>query len=159
MNYSKPYENILRKRIGYSWQQHEWKVLPFYPTHLCGHGNKACQGFTYKLCKSIDLEPDPFSSSYSKFANEDSFVLCLASLFVPLMGSALYSRRALGDDSSAKQLVTTQPWWEGPLLANSARQVVTRQSLCKGTLVANCAMQVVTQQAWQNQAPTACFLT
>jgi hypothetical protein len=42
-------------------------------------------------------KPDPFSSSYSKFVNEDSFVLCLASLYVSLMGSALYSRRALGD--------------------------------------------------------------
>ncbi len=97
MNYSKPYENILEKRMGHSWQQHEWKVLPFYPTLRGDENNKACQGFTYKLRKSIDLEPDPFSSSYSKFVNEDSFVLCLAILYVPLMGSALYSRRGLGD--------------------------------------------------------------
>ncbi len=62
-------------------------------------------------------------------------------------------------DSSARQLVTRQAWWEGPLVANSARQVVTRQSLCKGTLVASCATQVVTRQAWLNQAPRACFLT
>jgi len=43
------------------------------------------------------MEPDPFASSYSKFVNQDSFVICLASLYVAFMGSALYSRRALCD--------------------------------------------------------------